>query len=625
MEMVIKLSLQKYMLYFNTLKYLKVSQFYHRGSFLIKKKAIFKSKMWKKSFSGNVENHYSTMTSLNLIDFTNENYNISSIDYDYVQKQKKLLVNKEFEFLNKKVIFSDELGWNDTNLSQLWKYNLHYFDYFRRLIELETILADKENYQLLKEYVESWIRHNGKIGIGDGWHSYTISLRLVNWILAYSAFSNYIQIDKKFQEKFLRSIVMQSNFLLKNREYDVVGNHLFENLKTLIICGMFLGDSTLGVKCKDIGERELLKQLSEQFLYDGGHFELSAMYHSILLKGLTELIHVYNKLGFTAPSEFFKVQKKAIRYLKNIIHPDGEIPLFNDAAFGIADSPLTIFEYASEENFETSKLCLFDKLLKSIDNTMKNEEVFNSNATFYASDSGYLRTSDEKMFSILDVGKPCPDYLPAHAHADIFSYELSYKGNRLVVDTGTYEYAGTKRNYDRATHSHNTVTINNENQSQVWGSFRVAERAIPTVQSFTGNDDYTEIFASHDGYMKKFGTLHFNEVIIVLDSVNSKEEVNSYVHFNPSINISLQNDSLYISGEKLVIKPINAIFSIEESVYHPRFGVEINSRKLNIQPKKPGVFGYYYSFGNSEIIIDNNEITLRKENKTISIDIRLEQ
>jgi len=627
-----KLSLQKYMLYFNTLKYLKGSQFYHRGFFMIKKKAIFKSKIWKKSFSGKVESHYNTITSLNIVDFSNQYNDISSIDYDYVQKQKKLLVNKEFEFLNKKVVFSNELNWSDTNLSQLWKYNLHYFDYFRRLIELETIFTDNENYQLLKEYVESWIRHNDKIGMGDGWHSYTISLRLVNWIYAYSAFSNYIKVDKNFNEKFLRSIVTQCGFLLKNREYDVVGNHLFENLKTLIICGLFLGDSTLGVKCKDLGERELVKQLAEQFLDDGGHFELSAMYHSILLKGLSELIHVYNNLGYTVPSEFLKVQKKAIHYLKNIIHPDGEIPLFNDSAFGIADSPFTIFEYALQENQEPSKLCLFDKLLKSSKELAGIEEIVNANAVFYARSSGYLRTCDEKMFSILDVGKPCPDYLPAHAHADIFSYELSYEGNRLVVDTGTYEYAGTKRNFDRATQSHNTLTINGENQSQVWGSFRVAERGEPTVHSFVMNDDYTEIFASHDGYLKKFGTLHYrkyihvyNEVIIVLDSVNSKEEVKSYVHFNPSINISMHNDCISIAGENLIIKPINAVFTIEESLYHPRFGIEMNNKKIIVQPKEHGLFGYYYSFGDSEIILDIDRLTVLKENKNFSVDFRMEQ
>ena len=33
------------------------------------------------------------------------------------------------------------------------------------------------------------------------------------------------------------------------------------------------------------------------------------------------------------------------------------------------------------------------------------------------------------------------------------------------------------RQYERATHSHNTVKIGSKEQTQVWGGFRVAKRA----------------------------------------------------------------------------------------------------------------------------------------------------
>src|SRR5690606_31597395 len=156
-----------------------------------------------------------------------------------------------------------------------------------------------------------WIDGNISIGIGDGWHPYTISLRLMNWILAYSAFKEYIDKDQEFKSNFLKSIISQNQFLLKNLEYDVVGNHLFENLKTLIVCGMFLNSSSLGKKSRKVGEVELIKQLDEQFHDDGGHFELSAMYHSILLKGLTELSYVYKNLGCDEPFEIIKIKRKA--------------------------------------------------------------------------------------------------------------------------------------------------------------------------------------------------------------------------------------------------------------------------------------------------------------------------
>lgn len=630
--MVIRLSIEKINLYINTLKYLKASQFYHRGFFQAKRKVIFKSAIWKKTFSQRLEKQVETLSSVNPIEFSIDESVLNSLDKIHFEKEKKRLINKEFSFLNKEIAFQGELGWHDSNLSQLWKYNLHYFDYFRRLIEIEIVAPDTQNYELLKEYVNSWIKNNEQVGIGDGWHPYTISLRLVNWIFAYSAFKDYLKDDSHFNDFFLKSIILQSEFLMKNREYDVVGNHLFENLKTLIICGMFFGNNDLGKNYKEVGEKELLKQLREQFLQDGGHFELSAMYHSILLKGLIELIHVYKKLDYQVPKDFIDTRERALNYLKNVIHPDGDIPLFNDAAFDIADSPQYIFELASNEKKDNSTLLLFDKFLKTHEELLgtRNERV--SEAVFYAKESGYLRTSDQSVFSIIDIGKPCPEYLPAHAHADIFSFELSYKGNRLIVDTGTYEYAGSKRDSDRATQSHNTLSIKRENQSQVWGSFRVAERANPTIHSFIEKDDYTVIHASHDGFLKKYGTRHyrkyihvFNEAVIVLDFANTKEKTESFVHFHPSCKILTQENTILLNDKELFIQPINASFRFEESVYHPNFGIEEENKKLVLSPLTSGVFGYYFSYGDNEISVSDENITLASKDRKLIFDLRMEK
>src|SRR5690606_1025220 len=154
------------------------SQFYHRGLFGFKKKVLYKSERWKK---GNKEKNINLIKSIKeirplIFDITkiDTNFNIESI-----KKNVEMLHNNEFIFLNKRVVFDKELGWEDPNLSQLWRYNLHYFDYFRSLVEMEFINPDKRNYRLLKYYIGSWVTNNEKIGLGDGWHSYTISLRLI--------------------------------------------------------------------------------------------------------------------------------------------------------------------------------------------------------------------------------------------------------------------------------------------------------------------------------------------------------------------------------------------------------------------------------------------------------------
>src|SRR5207248_1950066 len=100
-----------------------------------------------------------------------------------------------------------------------------------------------------------------------------------------------------------------------------------------------------------------------------------------------------------------------------------------------------------------------------------------------------------------DAGPVGPDYQPGHAHADTLSIECSYRAERLIVDPGTFSYdRDARRNYDRSTAAHNTVSVDGQNSSEVWHIFRVGRRAYPRdVEVVLGSDSF-RASASHDGY-----------------------------------------------------------------------------------------------------------------------------
>src|SRR4029077_5136808 len=82
------------------------------------------------------------------------------------------------------------------------------------------------------------------------------------------------------------------------------------------------------------------------------------------------------------------------------------------------------------------------------------------------------------------VGEIGPDHLPGHAHADTLSFELSLRGQRVLVNTGTSTYElSAERLRQRGTAAHNTVVVDGVNSSQVWSSFRGARRARPPAGS----------------------------------------------------------------------------------------------------------------------------------------------
>ena len=75
---------------------------------------------------------------------------------------------------------------------------------------------------------------------------------------------------------------------------------------------------------------------------------------------------------------------------------------------------------------------------------------------------------------MMDCGELGYPLMAPHGHADLLSITLSADGIDLLIDPGTYLYhTGNKwRDYFRGTSSHNTITINNENQCEMKGPYR---------------------------------------------------------------------------------------------------------------------------------------------------------
>ena len=124
-----------------------------------------------------------------------------------------------FTFLNETYNLS-EIGWDNINISKLWRYNLHYFDY---------LLQDKRvsNIQIKSQIdlIENWINKNA-FGKGTAWEPYPTSVRIINWI-------KWHQLCRGLSEKAKLSLWNQTRWLAARPEYHLLGNHLFINAKAL--------------------------------------------------------------------------------------------------------------------------------------------------------------------------------------------------------------------------------------------------------------------------------------------------------------------------------------------------------------------------------------------------------
>ena len=417
-----------------------------------------------------------------------------------------------FIFLNERRELANPLDWNDSAWPKLWLYNLHYFD--------DLVADDAMSREAWHEaLVSRWIAENPP-ATGNGWEPYPTSLRVVNWI-------KWALSGGGVNDNAIHSLAIQARWLRRRLEHHLMGNHLWTNAKALIFAGTYFTGAEAETWLAE-GQRLLRRQLAEQILPDGGHFELSPMYHSIILEDVIDLLQLANVYpAAVAPDLLATLRDAASRmldWLQVMTHPDGELSFFNDAALGIAPTLSTLLSYAKVFDIDGGNRCL--------------------GAITSLADSGYVRLTQGDAVLLADVAKIGPDYLPGHAHADTLSCELSIGGKRVLINSGTSTYeVGPLRSAQRATAAHNTVVVDGENSSEVWAGFRVARRAYPCAVQFGAVSGSLHLSASHTGYERLPGGVHHRRAwmlsagrLAVVDQLDGDYELaQGFWHFHPAI------------------------------------------------------------------------------------------
>lgn len=429
--------------------------------------------------------------------------------------QQNLFVarNNQFLFLNKSKSFGSSIDWTFKEYGMLWSFHLHYFDWLN-----DKAISEHEKLGTIKD----WIKQNDTSLLFT--HSYPTSLRLVNWI-------KFLVAHQIKDTSIDASIYTQAKRLYHFPEYHLMGNHLLENAVSLVWAGVYLGDHRL----KHFGFQLLNRELKEQILEDGAHFEKSISYHSIILKNLLEL-----KLFLPATQNYIEINKvlkftiiNMISFLFTMGGGLNSLPHFGDSNERMAIN-------CNELLFVAQNLMLFPK------------EIVLSDSGFRRFDVGHFRL-------FFNSGLLKADYQPGHVHADTFSFCLFVDGQPVIVDRGVSTYEHSKeRLAERGTAAHNTVCVNSENSSDVWAAFRMGKRPCVKIEK----DSVMEISCLHDAYQSKFGILHRRQIrtgelsIEITDTLDNFRKHNAmvYMHFYPGIRPEKNGTEWHLNKEEIKIE-----------------------------------------------------------------------
>jgi uncharacterized heparinase superfamily protein len=395
---------------------------------------------------------------------------------------------------------------------------------------------------------------------GLAWHPYPLSLRIYAWL----ARTDFLldDADENFRGTFLASLDRQARHLERRLERDVGGNHLIKNLKAVIATRICLGTGELATPLA-----WLEKEVARQVLADGCHYELSPAYH---LQVLRDLLDIADLLA-DRPAWLAVAITSMAGVLAFFRHGDGALALFNDGDIG--DPPI---------------LKAVEERLGALAEAPPALEA-----------AGYHRFTGGSTVVLFDTARAAPDDLPAHAHADMLSFELSDGPARIVVNGGTYAYQDAEwRNRLRGTAAHSTVIVDDLDSAEVFGAFRLGRR--PREVTFNGSQGHggRTVVGRHDGY-RHLGLVHRRRLKLSPDGgeLTAEDRMEAYegtvpgghrmtarFHLHPDVAPSAEKN-----GSIRLALPTGAVWlfsakeqnpTLEDSVYAPRLYEKHPTRQI---------------------------------------------
>lgn len=490
-----------------------------------------------------------------------------------------LLARGEFQHLRQTV----KLGRLDPNwlhggddAGRLWSITLHYHGWVYDLAEA-AVAGDERALPLLQHLLDHWWSHCRLRQIGPGnliWNSFSIATRLTWWIRALVLLrESNVALPPEFLARWHHSLARQAQFLSHHLEWDLRANHLLRDAVGLAWAGRYLGGRSAR-RWLRIAGRIAESQALEQVLPDGGHFERSPMYHIHVLEDFLSLARLL-------PEERTAQRMRATcaamaEFTAWAQHPDGTLPLFNDAAQNSVSAPQEILATLAACGVAVPATPC--RGLKHFEHT------------------GLVAWRGEPWSLFWDVGQVGPAYQPGHAHADTLTLECSYHGQRLIVDPGTYGYdRDDRRRYDRSTAAHNTVTVAERDSSEVWHIFRVGARARPLGVDVIPRRNGFTAWAAHTGYdqlpgrprharqitVDEHGALRINDQV---QGTGAQTLAGGWL-LSPEWRVAAQESGWKLSsGARSLAVQVDAkqpvTLSVVERPWHPEYGLEVPAPRL---------------------------------------------
>ena len=405
-------------------------------------------------------------------------------------KKISRIFNNNFEYKPSPHLFSSIVKYQkkkyrieDFALESIWQNDIKTKDYEKLNNFFWFFSLDlKSSKKTVQSLIVNWINNNNRYN-EKSWNFDLTSKRVISWLSNHQL--TYEDGNKEYRIKFDHCIQKQTNHLLS----EIKNSNDFENKM---------------IGCAAIILTGLAYQNNKNYLGNGLNLLKKIIKSSIDNQGFPNSRNIkqlsfYLKY-FIVIREWFKESQNTVpEYIDETIYYLGLSYAF--IWQNINHDILFNGNYISNNNE-------FDQYLKRFRYTFKNEnkEV-----------AGYAILKNKKIILAMDIG-PSPIITQSNDYqSGALSFEIISSGKKLISNSGYFANKQNKLNkLSKSTALQSTLIIEDYSSCSFKSgkiSGHVIDQGLKIInKNVIFEDNYWKISASHDGYLKKFGSIHDREV-----------------------------------------------------------------------------------------------------------------
>ena len=405
-------------------------------------------------------------------------------------KKISRIFNNNFEYKPSPHLFSSIVKYQkkkyrieDFALESIWQNDIKTKDYEKLNNFFWFFSLDlKSSKKTVQSLIVNWINNNNRYN-EKSWNFDLTSKRVISWLSNHQL--TYEDGNKEYRIKFDHCIQKQANHLLS----EIKNSNDFENKM---------------IGCAAIILTGLAYQNNKNYLGNGLNLLKKIIKSSIDNQGFPNSRNIkqlsfYLKY-FIVIREWFKESQNTVpEYIDETIYYLGLSYAF--IWQNINHDILFNGNYISNNNE-------FDQYLKRFRYTFKNEnkEV-----------AGYAILKNKKIILAMDIG-PSPIITQSNDYqSGALSFEIISSGKKLISNSGYFANKQNKLNkLSKSTALQSTLIIEDYSSCSFKSgkiSGHVIDQGLKIInKNVIFEDNYWKISASHDGYLKKFGSIHDREV-----------------------------------------------------------------------------------------------------------------